>query len=87
MQVKKTKELEPLPSFSFGLTQMEEEERNDTASSSDGVKIRSRKQESLRVRKRSIKKGNNKMLHKILMKEVQMMKIMGRMARLQKLWI
>jgi len=30
MQVKKTKELEPLPSFSFELTQMEEEERNVT---------------------------------------------------------
>ncbi|AES60275.1 hypothetical protein MTR_1g043030 [Medicago truncatula] len=27
-QVKKTKDLEPLPSFSFGLTQLEEEERN-----------------------------------------------------------
>jgi hypothetical protein len=60
MQVKKTKELEPLPSFRFGLTQMEEEERNDTTSSSDGVKIRSRKQESLRVKKRSIKKKPTK---------------------------
>jgi len=27
-QVKKTKDLESLPSFSFGLTQLEEEERN-----------------------------------------------------------
>jgi len=27
-QVKKTKDLELLPSFSFGLTQLEEEERN-----------------------------------------------------------
>ena len=27
-QVKKTKDLEPLPSFSFGLTQLEEEEIN-----------------------------------------------------------
>jgi len=27
-QVKKTKDLEPLPSFNFGLTQLEEEERN-----------------------------------------------------------
>ena len=27
-QVKKTKDLEPLSSFSFGLTQLEEEERN-----------------------------------------------------------
>ena len=27
-QVKKTKDLEQLPSFSFGLTQLEEKERN-----------------------------------------------------------
>jgi len=27
-QVKKTKDQEPLPSFSFGLTQLKEEERN-----------------------------------------------------------
>lgn len=32
--MKKTKNLQPLPSFSFGLTQMEEEQRNVTASSS-----------------------------------------------------
>jgi len=39
MQVKKTKELEPLPSFSIGLTQMEEEGRNVT----DGDKNKKQK--------------------------------------------
>ena len=39
MQVKKTKELEPLPSFSIGLTQMEEEGRNVT----DGGKNKKQK--------------------------------------------
>ena len=43
MQVKKNKKLESLPSFSFGLTQMDEEERNDTASSSDDGKKKEHK--------------------------------------------
>ena len=41
--MKKTKDLEPLPSFSFGLTQLEEEQRNVTASSSGGDKNKERK--------------------------------------------
>jgi len=41
--VKKTKDLEPLPSFSFGLTQLEEEQRNVTVSSSGGDKNKERK--------------------------------------------
>jgi len=41
--VKKTKDLEPLSSLSFGLTQLEEEQRNVTASSSSGDKNKERK--------------------------------------------
>jgi len=42
-QVKKIKDLEPLSSFHFGLTQLEEEQRNVTASSSGGDKNMERK--------------------------------------------
>jgi len=41
--VKKTKDLESLSSFSFGLTQLEEEQRNVTASASGGDKNKERK--------------------------------------------
>ena len=56
MQVKKTKELEPLPSFSFGLTQMEEEERNDTTSSSDGGKNKEQKTRKSKGKEKKHKK-------------------------------
>ena len=54
-QVKKTKDLGPLPSFSFGLTQMEEEQRNVTASSSGADKNNERKTREA--------KGKEKMQH------------------------
>jgi len=41
--VKKTKDLDSLSSFSFRLTQLEEEKRNVTASSSGGDKNKERK--------------------------------------------
>jgi len=60
--VKKTKDLEPLPSFSFGLTQLEEEQRNVTASSSGGDKNKERKTREAKgkEKKQHIKKHQKK---------------------------
>jgi len=49
--VKKTN-LEPLPSLSFGLTQLEEEKRNVTASSSGGDKNNDRKTGEAKVKEK-----------------------------------
>jgi len=50
----KTKDLEPLPSFNFGLTQLEEEQRNVTVSSSGGDKNKERKTREAKGKEKNV---------------------------------
>jgi hypothetical protein len=62
MQVKKTRDLGPIPSFSIGLTQSEEEQRNVTRLRSGGDKNKERKSDETKgkEKKQYIKKNEKK---------------------------
>ncbi|CAJ2678686.1 unnamed protein product [Trifolium pratense] len=61
-QVQKSKDLSPLPSFSIGLTQLEEEKRNVIGSSSRGDKNQPRKTREAKgkEKKQHVKKEEKK---------------------------